>query len=126
MKGPLIMYYQLLAHLIGDYVLQSEWMAMNKTKRSWPALVHVFFYTIPFFFLTTDIFDLILISGTHFLIDRFSIAKHIASLRDYICPIKLWFVKKEDNKPVWLGFWLNVIIDNTMHLVINAIVLAAP
>lgn len=120
------MYYQLLAHLIGDYVLQSEWMALNKTKRSWPAVVHVFFYTIPFCFISTNFEELILISGTHFLIDRFSIAKYVANIRDYICPIKLWFVKKEDNKPVWLEFWLTVIIDNTMHLVINAVVLAAP
>lgn len=117
------MYYQLLAHLIGDYVLQSEWMALNKTKRSWPAIVHVFFYTLPFCFLTNNVFALILIAGTHFLIDRFSIAKKIGKFRDYICPIKMWFVQKEDNKPIWLDFWLTVIIDNTMHLVINAIVL---
>lgn len=117
------MYYQLLAHLIGDYILQSEWMAVNKTKRSFPAFVHVFFYTIPFCFLTTNVYALILISGTHFLIDRFSIAQHICKVRNYICPIRLWFSSKETEMPIWLGFWLNVIVDNTLHLVINAIVL---
>jgi hypothetical protein len=26
----------LLAHLVGDYLLQSDWMAAEKTKRWWP------------------------------------------------------------------------------------------
>jgi hypothetical protein len=117
------MYYQLLAHLIGDFVLQSEWMAVNKSKRSFPALVHVFFYTLPFLFLTTDISTLLIISGTHFLIDRFGLARYICRLRNHICPIRQWFLKKENGTPVWLEFWLVVIVDNTMHLVINAFAL---
>lgn len=118
------MYYQLLAHLIGDYVLQSKWMATNKSTQSFPAFIHVLFYTLPFCFLTTNVYALSLILGTHFLIDRFSIAKHICKLRNYICPMRLWFDLKEDNTPAWISFWLMVIIDNTMHLVINAIILS--
>ena len=32
---------QLLCHAVGDYVLQSDWMANTKTKRSVACLVHV-------------------------------------------------------------------------------------
>ena len=32
---------QLVAHAVGDYVLQSDWAATEKTKRSLAALVHV-------------------------------------------------------------------------------------
>jgi hypothetical protein len=42
---------QLLAHLFGDYILQSDWMAQNKTKRSWPALVHALLYSLCFVWL---------------------------------------------------------------------------
>ena len=118
------MYYQLLAHLVGDYVLQSEWMAVNKSKRSFPALVHVLFYTIPFCLLTTDAKQLFLIAGTHFLIDLFSLAKHVCALRNHLCPIKGWPTVNGTERPAWLDFWLTVIVDNTIHLVINAIILA--
>lgn len=39
---------QLLAHLFGDYVLQNHWMALNKTQRWWPAIVHATLYMLPF------------------------------------------------------------------------------
>ena len=35
---------ELLAHLVGDYVLQSHTMALYKTSESKWALIHVFFY----------------------------------------------------------------------------------
>ena len=45
---------QLIAHAVGDYVLQSEWMAREKTKRSLAALAHVAFYLLPFLFITQN------------------------------------------------------------------------
>jgi hypothetical protein len=42
---------QIVAHLVGDYVLQSDWMALEKTepgRKGWiAALVHGLVYTIP-------------------------------------------------------------------------------
>ncbi len=45
---------QLLCHAIGDYVIQSDWMANEKTKRSLAALAHVLTYAVPFLFLRHD------------------------------------------------------------------------
>jgi hypothetical protein len=42
---------QLVCHAIGDYVLQSDWMANTKTKRSVACLAHVATYALPFLFL---------------------------------------------------------------------------
>jgi Protein of unknown function (DUF3307) len=39
---------QLITHLFGDYIFQSEWMANGKTKTSWPALVHALVYSLCF------------------------------------------------------------------------------
>jgi hypothetical protein len=38
---------QLILHLIGDYVTQSDWMAQRKTKSTWAAFVHATVYSMP-------------------------------------------------------------------------------
>ena len=44
-----MMFEMLLGHLTGDYLLQNEWMAMNKSKNhivGWTAaIVHCWIYT---------------------------------------------------------------------------------
>jgi len=62
---------QLLVHILGDFVLQSDWMALNKSKRTIPCLVHVLIYTSCFLLLTTSWKALLVIGVTHFFIDRF-------------------------------------------------------
>ena len=64
---------QLLAHIFGDFVLQSDWMAMNKNKKTLNCLVHVLVYTSVFLLLTSSWKALLVIGGTHFIIDRFPI-----------------------------------------------------
>ena len=64
---------QLLTHIFGDYILQSDWMAMNKNKQSLPCLVHVIIYTSVFLLLTTSWKALLIIGGTHFILDRFPV-----------------------------------------------------
>ena len=46
---------QLLAHAVGDYVLQSDWMANHKTSRPFVALVHALTYSIPFTLLNPSL-----------------------------------------------------------------------
>jgi hypothetical protein len=38
---------QILIHAIGDYILQSDWMANEKTKRWFPAACHALVYQDP-------------------------------------------------------------------------------
>jgi hypothetical protein len=35
-------------HMLGDYLLQTDWMAANKLKSAWARTVHVFVYTLGF------------------------------------------------------------------------------
>ena len=58
---------QLIAHLVGDYCLQSDWMAAQKTKDWRPALAHALTYTLPFLCLSTSWKALLFIAGTHFM-----------------------------------------------------------
>lgn len=67
---------QLILHLIGDYGTQSQWMSDNKVKATWPALCHATVYSLPFFLIGSPM-AVFVIWITHFLIDRFRIAKYL-------------------------------------------------
>jgi len=77
---------QFVAHAVGDYILQSDWMANAKTKSSVPALCHVVTYTLPFLFLTTAWQALLFIAATHFVIDRWRLARHVIWLKNFMSP----------------------------------------
>ncbi len=112
---------ELIAHLVGDYVLQNHWMATRKTIHSFVAWVHAIFYTLPFLILTRSPRALLVIWGTHFVIDRFRLAKYWMQFwgvgqTGYICK-RLGMANEQ--APDWLAVWLLILVDNTMHLSIN-------
>jgi hypothetical protein len=115
---------QLLAHLVGDYLLQSSHMAEHKIH-SWPvALLHALVYSLPFVLLTQSPAALLMIFGTHAVIDRYRLAHYLAMLkniagepwrwRDFITP-----TGHAQDMPAWMAVWLVIITDNAMHLLIN-------
>lgn len=77
---------QVLCHFIGDYVLQSSWMANHKTKSHVPALVHVLTYALPFLFLQPSWLALFVIVATHFVIDRWRLARYFCWFKNFIGP----------------------------------------
>lgn len=121
------LYIGLLLHLIGDYVTQSDWMANEKTNNSFPALVHSIIYSLPFL-LIVNIWGFLLIWISHFLIDRFRLARYICWFKNLIgtkeyryqwvdCSVTGY----HKDRPVWLSVWLLIIADNTIHLIFNTI-----
>jgi hypothetical protein len=118
---------QILAHLIGDFFLQNDWMATNKKDKILPCLIHVLVYTVPFMFLTLSPLALLVIAGTHFAIDHWGLPRYLIWARNQVAPKadrKTWeacsFTGFSPDRPVWLTVWLLIIVDNTIHLVINA------
>lgn len=137
---------QLLLHTIGDYVIQSDWMAVEKTKRSLAALVHAVTYTLSFLLLTRSVAALAVIAGTHFVIDRWRLARYVIWAKNWIAP-KKWCLScdrwggechethrvprnapwlectrtgfPDDKQPAWIGLWIMIVVDNTMHVIIN-------
>jgi hypothetical protein len=75
-----------VAHAIGDYVIQSDWMATEKTKKSLAAAVHAFTYTLPFLFLTQNPLALAFIMITHFIIDRWRLARYVCWIKNFLQP----------------------------------------
>ena len=144
---------QLIAHAVGDYVLQSDWMANEKTKKNVAALAHVVTYTLPFLFLTQSPLALLLIAGSHFIIDRWRLARYVCWLKNFLAPPRTIDNEKQitpggqvilvpkvtgtwwyswsscsktgypEGKPPWMAVWLMIITDNTMHVLCNGLVL---
>lgn len=116
---------QLLLHLVGDYLTQTDWMAREKTKRLWAALVHAFVYSLPFVFvfnLTWLAWGVIL--GSHWVIDRFRLARYVVFAKNWITDRSLRWTDCQltgypSSTPMWLSVWLMIIADNTLHLSIN-------
>lgn len=119
---------QLVCHAVGDYVLQSDWMANEKTKRSLAALVHVTTYALPFLSLRPSPLALAVIVGTHFVIDRWRLARYVVWGKNFLGRGNPPWVYCAGtgypaDRPPWLAVWLLIIADNVMHVVINGLAL---
>lgn len=110
---------QLLLHLLGDYVLQTNAMAQNKTSSHKWALLHAFIYSIGFAFIVPSVWAWLVIFGTHFLIDRYRLAVYWIRWYNRIPAAAAGPFGYDAATPPWLAGWLLIIIDNTFHLVIN-------
>jgi hypothetical protein len=121
---------QLVAHVVGDYVLQSDWMASHKARHSLPAIVHALAYSIPFVWLTRSPMALLIICGSHFAIDRWRLARYISFAVNYLSPPPhaAWSDCSQTGhapgRPEWVTHWVLTAVDNTLHVLINAWVLS--
>jgi hypothetical protein len=92
------------AHLIGDYLIQNDWMALNKKKSHLICLVHVSTYMIPFLLTPLSPIQLLLIAIQHYVLDRWYFVK-------WFC-LKTKKFQQEIN-----SFWGHIIVDNVLHII---------
>jgi hypothetical protein len=121
---PMITANQIIAHFVGDFVLQSDWMANQKSTRSLATLAHASCYLLPFLLITNNPATLAVIGGTHFIIDRFRLARYVIWLRNLPWPgSRPWSECRETGftpgLPPFMAVWLMIIVDNTIHILIN-------
>lgn len=132
---------QLLCHLIGDYIFQSPYMALNKNNKTIPCLIHCILYTLPFLFLTSDVLALFLIFATHFIEDRFYFMRYVVWLKNHLNPKFKYFPfdkcsvtgyyddwhggneYEKEVQPKFITTWIYIISDNTYHLACNFLIL---
>lgn len=114
-----------LAHMVGDYLIQSHWMATQKTARWWPAIAHGVTYGLPFLLLTLSPLAIAIIVITHVLIDHWRLARYLVWFRNQLAP---WPFRPTlaaaptgtpSDAPDWLAVWLLFIADNIVHVLIN-------
>lgn len=119
----------LLAHLTGDYVLQSHWMATRKTQAWAPAIAHAAVYTACYLPVTRSLLVLAVICGTHAVIDRYRLARHLVWAKNHLAPAcgrpPAWAdcsaTGYSPEVPAGLAIGLLVAADNTLHLIINTL-----
>lgn len=115
---------QILAHLAGDYVLQSDWMASQKTKCLAVAVIHALAYSVPFLALSPSFAAWCVIVGTHVVIDRWRLARYVVWAKEWLSPVRPPPFAEcptgyPADKPAWLATWLLILADNTLHLALN-------
>lgn len=112
-----------LAHMVGDYLIQSDWMAQEKTKRWWPAIAHAITYGLPFLLITQSPLALLVIVGTHAIIDHYRLARHVVWFKNQLAPRAFrpahTATGHAADRPDWLAVWLLIIADNILHVLIN-------
>jgi hypothetical protein len=123
----------ILCHFLGDYFIQTDWMAQEKTKYWSPAIWHGVTYGVPFlvFAVLSDTLSLSLVAlavivVTHIVIDHYRLAKHVIWAKNQLVPKKYRYAWKDGNltgyrndAPIWLTTWLMIITDNVIHIMIN-------
>ena len=132
----IILILSLLAHGWGDYIIQTDWMANAKTEHWLPAIAHAMSYTLPFVALVLTmparpwpgVAALAVIGGTHAVIDRYRLARHLIWARNWLGGTRLpWSECSETgfppDQPEWLTKWLMIIVDNLIHITINSLVI---
>lgn len=139
---------QLLLHLWGDYILQSDWMAQNKTKDSIAAFANALAYSAAFLLLRPSLAAWLIILVTHFFIDRYRLSRYVVWAKNWIAPKSGFYPPKWHGQeqrseqrrywewesckdsggyppdcPAFMWIWLLIAADNTLHLTINYLAL---
>ena len=135
------MFELLLGHLVGDYLLQTEWMAMNKSKNTWEGwlacTIHCLLYSFAVCLLMWD-FDpiwFVAVFLSHFPIDKFKLTEYYMhyikgkGMRDYIrkeiqendvryIPVPKMSLNRYDILEGGFTSLVYSVTDNTMHLLL--------
>lgn len=130
----IILFLSLLAHGWGDYIVQTNWMATEKVKRWSPAVLHAFTYTlafVPLILITgarplAQAGALMIIGGTHAIIDRHLLARHIIWAKNRLGGDRTPWSQctkygSSEKVPDFIAKWLMTIVDNTVHVTINSL-----
>lgn len=103
------------AHLIGDYIIQNDFMALNKKKSDLHCSIHIITYMIPFLLCGLTWWQLLLIAIQHYIIDR-------TMFVEWFCKIKGSY--KFLHGP--LSPWSWVVTDNILHILWIAFIVWIP
>lgn len=96
-----------IGHLVGDYLVQNDWMALNKKLSTLHCLVHVTLYTLSIWAFTHwPLWAIGIVFVTHFIQDRTTIINKwmllVGQARFAQPPMAPWSV---------------IVVDNVWHLV---------
>ncbi|MBU8905922.1 DUF3307 domain-containing protein [Desertibacillus haloalkaliphilus] len=104
-----------VAHLIGDFLFQTSWMAMYKATKWLPLLSHCLVYTVTvalidwFSFGALSISAILFIFITHVLLDRRTFVQ--------------WWLRNIMKTTGKEAGWLGIVVDQIFHIIVLALAL---
>lgn len=108
--------FLLIGHLIGDYLFQTNWMAMNKAKKWIPLLVHSCVYT-----LCVSIVAYFGFGGLSPLAIAFIFVGHVfLDRRTFVA----WWAENIMGAKAKEAAWLKIVADQVFHVIVLAISLS--
>lgn len=93
-------------HWVGDFLLQNDWMALGKSKRAMPLLVHVVVYSSCFLYFFGPYFCLVTLAA-HLWVDL--ITSRVNA--------RLWKRALDYRTPSLHWFFVSVGFDQLLHMV---------
>ena len=63
------LYILLVCHMVGDYILQTDFLAKTKGENWWHLVAHCFLYSLPFYIFYGMDWRIWTLICTHFIID---------------------------------------------------------
>lgn len=95
-----------IGHLVGDFLLQNDWMALNKKKSSLHCHIHCAVYTLTIWLFTGwDAWSMAVCYIAHFAIDRSDVIDRYMTIIGQ---------ERFKTPPMWP--WSVIAVDNTFHL----------
>lgn len=79
-------------HYLGDYVLQTDYIAKGKNTDDYLLFVHCVLYTLPFVFVFDEWYYLLIIFVTHIIVDKLKCKGRINIVIDQILHISILIV----------------------------------
>ena len=107
--------FLLLAHLLGDFPLQTSWMAINKMNKWLPLLAHSIVYTAVIGIIALVGFgglapwQLLIIMLAHVILDRRTLVE--------------WWILHIMRTNLSENRWLGIMVDQVFHVTILALIL---
>jgi len=114
----------IMGHMVGDYILQNQWLALNKSKPgrlgALACTIHVLLYTavVSLFTGLHGLLFLALVAVPHWIIDRYSLGWPLLKWKNRHDQRDLWKIQDGTIANVWrIAFAAPVYIanDNTLH-----------
>lgn len=104
----------IIGHLVGDYLVQNQWMAVGKKKSSFICAIHCLVWTfmVCIFSGTIGVLGSIILFVTHFAQDRTNIISHYMT-----------FVGQADFRDGPCKPWSSIVVDNVWHIVVIYLVI---
>jgi hypothetical protein len=120
---------QIVAHLIGDYVLQPHWMAVQKTEKIQIAAGHALLYLVPFLIMRPSWLTMLLIVTSHFVIDHWRLSRFVVWAQNQFGPKQYRIAFPRDRTgdglpwtmPLNVFTFLLIVTDDVLHLVANSV-----